>query len=143
MSAVQFRPEPPLLLKPTLSKVMKSQAIPIILNLIAAFLSAWGQHFYKHASPLIGKISFFKNYSLFAGMFLFLIVTVLFFLAFKLGGRLSVTYPVYATTFIWGAMIGMYIDKEPINAPQLFGILLVVLGVSVVALFSPSYGDAL
>ena len=76
-------------------------------------------------------------------MGIFLVVTVLFFLAFKLGGRLSVTYPVYASTFVWGALIGVYIDKEPLNLAQVIGILLVFLGVCVVAMSSGQAGEAL
>ena len=115
---------------------MNSQLYPILINLFAAFLSAWGQHCYKIASPLLGKIPLYKNINLFIGMFIFLVVTLLFFLAFRLGGRLSVTYPVYASTFVWGALIGVYINKEPLNLPQLLGILLVFLGVCLVAVFS-------
>jgi len=113
---------------------MKSQFYPILINLFAAGLSAWGQYCYKTATPLLGKIPLYKNTNLFIGMGIFLFVTLLFFLAFKLGGRLSVTYPVYASTFIWGAIIGYYLDKEPINSMQIFGIALVFLGVCVVAM---------
>ena len=122
---------------------MKSQFFPILINLFAAFLSAWGQHCYKSATPLLGKIPIYKNVNLFIGMGIFLFVTILFFLAFRLGGRLSVTYPVYASTFVWGALIGVYIDKEPLNLAQVLGILLVFLGVCVVAMASGQPSEAL
>ena len=130
MSAVQFRPEPPL------KANMNSQLYPILLNLFAAALSAWGQYSYKRATSLLGEIPLYKNTHLFIGMAIFLFVTLLFFLAFKLGGRLSVTYPVYASTFVWGALIGHCLDKEPINSLQIFGIALVFLGVCIVAMSS-------
>ena len=122
---------------------MKSQFFPILINLFAAFLSALGQYYYKTASPLLGKIPLYKNSNLFLGIGLFLFVTMLFFLSFRLGGRLSITYPVYASTFVWGALIGVYIDKEPLNITQVIGILLVFLGVCVVSMSSGQLNEVL
>lgn len=41
---------------------------------------------------------------------------VLFVAAFKKGGELSVLYPIYATTFIWAALIGLFAGDLSISA---------------------------
>jgi multidrug transporter EmrE-like cation transporter len=117
--------------------VSKPQTIPIILNLVAAILGAVGQWLYKIGGTRLGTVAIYKNWHLFVGMILFCVVMVLFVIAFKLGGRLSVVYPVYATTFIWGMMIAVWFDKEPWAMPQMFGVLLILAGVSMIAAFYP------
>lgn len=103
---------------------MLDQKWPIIFNLIAAFLGAFGQYFYK-----IGAQK--QNYwSLGAGVILFCGVMVLFVLAYRFGGRISVVYPFYATTFLWGALIGYFFEKEPLNVWMLVGIGFIFLGLS-------------
>jgi drug/metabolite transporter (DMT)-like permease len=115
-----------------------SQTVPILLNLLAAVIGAIGQWLYKKGGTLIGEIPWHKNWYLFSGMILFCGVMVLFVIAFKMGGRLSVVYPVYATTFIWGTMIAVGWDGEPWAWGQLVGLLLVVVGVSMVAALAPA-----
>lgn len=114
-----------------------SQSWPIVLNLIAAIFGAIGQWLYKLGSAELGQISIWKNWQILTGMLLFCIVMVLFVIAFKMGGRLSVTYPVYATTFIWGTAIAIQFEREPWAWLQILGIALIVAGVSFVAAFSP------
>lgn len=115
----------------------QSQLVPIVLNLIAAIFGALGQYAYKLGASRLSSVSLLKNYSLFIGVFLFCFVMVLFVIAFKLGGKLSVVYPVYATTFIWGAAIAIFIEKEPFSGLQIFGIATIVIGVSLVAIGAP------
>jgi multidrug transporter EmrE-like cation transporter len=110
----------------------------MILNLIAAVIGAVGQWLYKIGGNNLGVVPFFKNWHLYVGMILFCVVMVLFVAAFKMGGKLSVVYPVYATTFVWGTIIAIYFDKEPWSVLQLAGVGLVVIGVSMVAMFAPA-----
>lgn len=114
-----------------------SQFIPILLNLLAAFVSAFGQYLYKTGSAKLGVEPIYKNYHIFSGILLFTVVMVLFLAAFKLGGRLSVTYPIYASTFVWGTLMGIYFDKEPWNYGQASGVFLILVGISLVAALSP------
>ena len=117
---------------------MKSQTIPVLLNLLAAVVGAVGQYLYKIGGNRLGQEPFFKNWPLFTGMILFCGVMVLFVWAFKLGGRLSVVYPVYATTFLWGTLLAVWLEKEPYSVMQLAGVGVVVAGVAMVALGAPN-----
>ncbi len=111
----------------------QSQLIPILLNLLAALFGAVGQYLYKWGGSRLGQEPIWKNWPLFLGMALFCGVMVLFVLAFKAGGRLSITYPVYATTFVWGFLLAVLADKEPWSVLQLGGILVILAGVILVA----------
>lgn len=113
-----------------------SQFIPILLNLAAAILSAFGQYFYKLGSAKLGITPIYKNYHIASGIFIFTLVMVLFLASFKLGGRLSVTYPVYMTTMVWGVLIGVYLGKEPWGWGQSAGALFVLVGVSMICIFT-------
>jgi len=114
-----------------------SQLIPILLNIIAAFVSAFGQYLYKIGSAKLGVEPIYKNYHIFSGILLFTAVMVLFLAAFKMGGRLSVTYPIYASTFLWGTLIGVYFDKEPWSYGQAAGVFFILIGIGLVAALSP------
>jgi len=115
-----------------------SQTMPIILNIIAAFIGAFGQYFYKLGGLKLKTAPWHSNWEIALGMILFCGVMVLFIWSFNIGGKLSVTYPVYASTFIIGTALGIFLDKEPWNYPQLFGTLLVVLGIMIIANFAPA-----
>ena len=112
---------------------MNGQLTPILLNLVAAVLGAFGQYAYKKGSAQVGQVSILQNYSIWIGVLLFCGVMVLFVLAYKMGGRISVVYPFYATTFIWGALIGFYLEKEPFHWTIVGGSLLIMLGLVVIA----------
>lgn len=112
---------------------MTSQFYPILMNILAGVFGALGQYAYKRGSQQLGQISIMQNYSLWSGMILFCVVMVFFVAAYKMGGRMSVVYPFYATTFIWGALIGHYIESEPINVHVIGGTLLIVAGLAWIA----------
>jgi drug/metabolite transporter (DMT)-like permease len=115
----------------------RSQTLPIILNLVAAFFGAIGQYFYKQGGKRLGTEPLYQNWPLLVGMILFCGIMVLFVWAFKMGGRLSVVYPVYATTFVWGTLLAIWAEKEPYSLAQLVGVGIVFVGVSVIALGYP------
>ncbi|MBO9667984.1 MAG: hypothetical protein J7501_14370 [Bdellovibrio sp.] len=112
------------------------QTIPIILNLIAAFFGAVGQYFYKSGALKMKDIPLYQNWSIFLGIISFCVVMVLFVIGYKLGGRVSVVFPVYATTFLWGTFLEMAIERQNLPLPQWIGIGLVVIGISIIAMFS-------
>ncbi len=110
-----------------------SQLVPILLNLAAALIGALGQYFYKLGGTRLSLVPLWKNWPLFLGMILFCGVMFLFVLAFKAGGKLSVTYPVYATTFVWAFLLAIFVNKESWTMLQLAGILVILAGVILVA----------
>lgn len=116
---------------------MSNQFWPIILNLIASVLGAVGQWLYKIGAKDLKEIPIYKNLPFLGGMFSFCLVMALFMIAFRMGGRISVTFPVYALTFVWGTVIGVLVDKEPFNHWQAGGVALVFVGVAVVGAFAP------
>lgn len=113
---------------------MMGQTAPILINLFAALIGAAGQYLYKIGSMRLKEVPIYLNWQIITGAILFTGVMGLFIWAFKLGGRISITYPMYATTFIWGCILGIIIDKEPWNSAQLVGLILVVAGISTIAL---------
>ncbi len=112
---------------------MSSQKIPILYNIIAALLGAFGQYAYKKGAQKIGIEPLLSNYNLLLGILLFCGVMVFFVLGYKMGGKISVVYPFYATTFIWGTLIGIYLEKEPFQWSLLGGAGLILLGLFVIA----------
>src|SRR4051812_33490434 len=92
-----------------LMETSTSQTIPILMNLLAAIVGAVGQYFYKMGGKQMGSVPFVKNWPLYVGMALFCFVMVLFVWGFKLGGRLGVVYPIYATTFLWGTALAIFV----------------------------------
>ncbi len=113
---------------------MKSQIVPIVLNLIAALFGALGQYLYKLGAGKLKEIPLWSNWPLFAGMAMFCVVMGLFVTSFRLGGRLSVVYPAYASTFVWGAVVAVLLAGETVGALQIAGIAAILVGITMIAL---------
>ena len=108
---------------------------PILLFLIAAVLGALGQYFYKTgAESASGSImGWVANYRIIVGVFCYITIMVLFVIAFRIGAPLTVLYPVYATTFIWGLLVGVFLLGEKVGVFNFLGIALIILGVYLIA----------
>jgi multidrug transporter EmrE-like cation transporter len=72
--------------------------------------------------------SYLFNLRLWGGIVCYVAVMVLFVAAFKFGGALSVLYPVYASTFIWSALIARFALHEPIRFVNVAGMFVLVVG---------------
>jgi multidrug transporter EmrE-like cation transporter len=53
---------------------------------------------------------------------------VLFVAAFRRGGNMAVLYPIYASTFIWAALIALLAFDTPIKPVNIAGMALLVAG---------------
>ena len=97
---------------------------------IAAFLGALGQFLYKSGAERAGAsvASYLLNVRLLGGVVCYVAVMVLFVAAFKRGGALTVLYPIYATTFIWAALIAWLIYGTPIRPVNIGGMALLIAG---------------
>ena len=97
---------------------------------VAAFLGALGQFLYKSGADRAGGsvASYLFNARLLGGVFCYIAVMVLFVAAFKRGGALTVLYPIYATTFIWAALIAWLVYGTPIRPVNIGGMALLIAG---------------
>jgi multidrug transporter EmrE-like cation transporter len=102
----------------------------MILFLAAALVGAVGQFLYKSGAEQTTDawISYLANWRLFAGVLCYVAVMVFFVAAFKRGGALTVLYPLYASTFIWAAFIGLWAYHVPIKPMNVGGMLLLIAG---------------
>ncbi len=109
---------------------MTTPAISIVFFLAAALLGALGQYLYKSGADLAtGTVtSYIVNPRLLGGVICYIAVMVLFVAAFKKGGSLTVLYPIYATTFIWAALLALLVYETPIKAVNVAGMGLLVIG---------------
>jgi multidrug transporter EmrE-like cation transporter len=53
---------------------------------------------------------------------------LLFSLAFRRGGTVTVLYPIYASTFIWAAIMAWAIYGQPIRPIHVAGMVLLIAG---------------
>lgn len=102
----------------------------ILMFLAAAFFGALGQYLYKSGVDTVGGglMSYLTSWRLLSGVACYVAVMVLFVAAFKRGGSLTVLYPVYATTFIWAALIAWSAYGIPIRPVNIAGMLLLIGG---------------
>lgn len=109
---------------------MKTPLLSILFFLLASLFGALGQYLYKSGSELTNNTvsSYLLNGRLIGGVICYIAVMILFVAAFKKGGELTVLYPIYATTFIWAALLAMMVYGTPIKPVNILGMLLLVIG---------------
>ena len=109
---------------------VKTSPLAIVLFVIAAFLGALGQFYYKSGAEKAGNTlaSYIFNARLLAGVVCYVGVMVLFVAAFKRGGALTVLYPIYASTFIFAAIIAWLAYSTPIRPVHIAGFALLIVG---------------
>src|SRR3982751_1548678 len=99
---------------------MKTSPAAIIMFAVAAFLGALGQFLYQSGAEGAGSSwrGYLLNGRLWIGVVCYIVVMLLFVAAFKKGGALTVLYPVYATTFIWAALLAWFFYGQTIRLPN-------------------------
>lgn len=109
---------------------MTTPPASIAMFLIASVLGALGQFLYKSGADAAqgGISSYVLNPRLIGGVVCYMGVMVLFVLAFKRGGSLAVLYPVYASTFIFAAVLSYLAFGTPIKPVNMLGMGFLVLG---------------
>ncbi len=114
---------------------MKTPLISIVFFLLASCFGALGQFLYKSGAERAGNgiASFLLNGRLIGGVACYIAVMVLFVAAFKRGGALTTLYPVYATTFIFAAIIALVAYGTPIKAVNVAGMALLLTGMYLMA----------
>ncbi len=111
--------------------LVNTPLLAIASVLVAAVLGAIAPFFFEHGSKQWqGRVvEFVLNPWVLAGMVTYLAVMVFFTYAFRLGGTVRVLYPIYATTFIWAALIAMFHQGAPLEPIHVGGMVLLVAGV--------------
>ncbi len=109
---------------------MKTPMASIVMFIAAALFGAVGQYLYKSGTEATDErwSSYLLNLRLAGGVVCYIAVMVLFVAAFKKGGALTVLYPIYASTFIWAALIALVVYETPIKPVNVAGMGLLVLG---------------
>lgn len=110
--------------------MLNTPLVSIICVLIASILGAGGQYLFKIGTDRVagGPLSFLVSPWVLSGMVCYIVVMFFFTYAFKKGGTVTVLYPVYASTFIWAAVMGWLIYAQPIKPIHIFGMVLLLVG---------------
>jgi uncharacterized membrane protein len=112
-------------------QLMKSTPIESIAMFVtASILGATGSYLYKSGADAADGtiVGYVLSPRILCGVCCYVAVMVLFVAAFRQGGTLSVLYPVYASTFIFGALISRWAYGTPIRLPNVIGMMFLVLG---------------
>jgi multidrug transporter EmrE-like cation transporter len=114
----------------SLGSNMKTPVTSIALFTAAALFGAVGQYLYKSGADRAANslAGYLLNWRLLAGVVCYVTVMVFFVAAFKVGGSMSVLYPIYASTFIWAAIIAWMAFGTPIKPVNVFGMAALVIG---------------
>lgn len=102
----------------------------ILLFALAALLGAIGQYLYESGAQSAdgGIAGYAFNARLWLGVACYVAVMVLFVAAFRIGGRLTVLYPIYASTFAWALLIAWWTQGQALRPVHGLGVLALVLG---------------
>jgi hypothetical protein len=114
---------------------VKASWTSVALFLVASFLGAAGQFLYKagteRAVTAGGRlIHFVANGWIVTGIVCYVLVMACFVAGFRAGGSPAVLYPVYATTFIWAALIGRIAHGVAITPLHVAGMAMIIAGVA-------------
>lgn len=109
---------------------MKTTPLAIACFLAASVLGAVGQFFYKAgADRAHGALqTYVLNSRILLGAACYLAVMVLFVAAFKQKASPSALYPLYATTFIWAALLDHFLYGRILSLANVAGMVLLVGG---------------
>jgi multidrug transporter EmrE-like cation transporter len=115
---------------------LKTPLVSIACFLLAAIFGAGGQYLYKSGAEQAsgGLLSYVTNWRLLCGVVCYVAVMALFVIGFKRGGQISVLYPLYATTFIWAALISRFAYGSQISLANVGGMVLLVGGMLLMGL---------
>jgi multidrug transporter EmrE-like cation transporter len=86
-----------------------------------------GANYTKSHPGVAGMIA---NPVLIVGYGLYAAVTVLIVVAFK-DGELSVLYPILSLSYLWVAVLSLFVFHDTLNAYKLIGVAVIVCGVAV------------
>lgn len=107
---------------------MTTPIISIVYATVASILAAVSFFLYKDgAATCDGSFGdFLRNPKLFIGVLCFFTVVILMVASLRQGGNPQYIYPIYATTFIWAAIIAHFFYNSPLNWVNILGMIALV-----------------
>lgn len=108
---------------------MQTPLVSYLLFIAAAVFGAVGQYLYKSGADAADDgWQSYVNARVIGGVVCYTAVMLLFVAGFKKGGQMQVLYPVYASTFVFGALIAWWAYGQPIRPIHIGGMAALVLG---------------
>lgn len=113
------------------SMLVKTPLLAIGSVLIASILAGAAPFLFEYgAKNTQGRvIAFITSPYIIIGMLMYVTVMVFFTYAFRVGGTVRVLYPIYATMFIWAALIAWMLHGDPIEPIHILGMVLLIAGI--------------
>lgn len=104
--------------------------LSMLLVLAAAVPGAVGQfHFQRGAKSADSVDALLLSPWAWTGMACYVTVMLLFTNALRLGGSVRVLYPLYASTFLWAAVLSLLLFGQPIRPIHGLGMALLIAGI--------------
>jgi len=116
---------------------MTTQLWAVGLVILGTLVGAFGPIFLKRGSAnfSIHPLKLLRNKNIVFGCFLYALSSFIFIPALR-GGELSVLYPIVSVSYIWVSLLSMKYLNEKMNKEKWLGILLIILGISLIGLAS-------
>ncbi len=113
---------------------MSTRPWAIALVIFSTILTASGQFFFKLGADMLPDNLFdfyavISDWPLFVGLMLYGVAMLLLIISLR-GGELSVIYPFISLGFVWVTAVSIFFLNEPATFSKLFGISLILFGVS-------------
>ncbi len=107
----------------------------ILIAILCAVFGALGQLLFKLGAGNVSFniLSWILNFYVIAGVIFYGLATIIFILILK-KADLSLLYPVVATSYIWVALMSIFILKEQLIWTNWIGFLLIIGGVSLTSI---------
>ena len=122
--------DPPATL-PAALPAARTPAASVVMFAVAALAGAVGQYLYKSGADRAGAAGSWAGYlnlRLLGGVACYVAVMALFVAAFRRGGSMAVLYPIYASTFVWAALIAYLAYGTPVRPANVAGMALLIGG---------------
>ena len=105
----------------------------IFIIILATFLVSLAQVFFKIGSQTVTKqiSSLLLNLPLFFGFLFYGFGAILVLMALR-GNELTLIYPMITTSYVWVFFISVYFFDEIFSFFKVFGILLIIMGISII-----------
>ena len=112
---------------------MNTPLWPVFWAMLCALVGSAGQLFFKTGSASVGTSlsSWLANWRVMAGFSLYGISAIGFIVALK-HGKLSLLYPVIATSYVWVTLISSRVLGERITTQHWVGIALILTGIVII-----------